>query len=126
MYIQSNGGDSNPSWYYNVNSNGWLRSLSWINVDELFDLLRNYGTIDAAQTTYNLASVGDVVQYDKGSNGDKEHSAIVSSIATTTDPSKRVYVAYHTTDRLDVLWSFYASAYPNTTTYFTKISSTQS
>ncbi|MGG4032448.1 amidase domain-containing protein [Paenibacillus cisolokensis] len=127
MYIQPNGSDYNPSWYYNINAGGWLRSLSWINVDELFDLLRNYSTIDAVASNLSGMAIGDIIQYDKGSDGDKNHTAIVSYIETPAwDPSKRyVYVSYHTTDRHNVLWDFYASSYPNTSTYFTHILDTQ-
>lgn len=128
MYIQSNGSDENPSWYYNVNASGWLRSLSWINVDELFDLMRNYSTIDASASNVSSVAIGDIVQYDKGSDGNKDHTAIVSRTETPAwDPTQRfVYVSYHTTDRHNVSWDFYPSNYANTSSYFTKINNTQS
>ena len=127
VFIQANGSDANPSWYYNLNANGWLRSLSWINVDELFDLLRNYNTIDAVASSHSGMAIGDIIQYDKGSDGDKDHTAIVSFTETPAwDPSQKfVYVSYHTTDRHNVSWDFYANAYANTSTYFTHINNTQ-
>lgn len=127
MYIQPNGSDANPSWYYNINANGWLKSLSWINVDHLFDLLRNYSTIDAVASNLSGMKIGDIIQYDKYSDGDKDHTAIVSYIETPNwDPTQRfVYVSYHTTDRHNVSWDFYALSYPNTSTYFTHINDIQ-
>lgn len=132
MYIQAVGGgatDNNPSWYFNVNSNGLLKSPSWINVDVLFDLMRNYSTIDAVASSFADMQVGDIIQYDKSSNGvGKDHTAVVSLISYSVINgvlTKYVSVSYHTTDRHDIPYDYYATQNNPTSIFYTHINDTQ-
>ncbi|WP_236347731.1 amidase domain-containing protein [Paenibacillus plantiphilus] len=132
MYIHPVGGgatDNNPSWYLNIYSNGLLRSVSWINVDYLFDLMRNYNTIDAEASNHASMQIGDIIQYDRSSNGTgKDHTAIVSEIYYVVINGvldRRVSVSYHTTDRHNIPYDYYATQNPTTTIYYTHIKDTQ-
>jgi len=89
-------------WYYSTSTS---YSTSWINVDDLFDVLDSNTIYSTVKSSASSLQLGDIIQYDIGKDGNYEHTAVV-----TKSDSTGVLVSYHTTDRRDVKWDFFANA----------------
>jgi hypothetical protein len=133
--IDSSATDDNPSWYYNKNSSGWLKSYSWINADKFFRLLRNYSTIDTTTvSSVSSLALGDIISYDHGTQGagtqpdnEIDHNATITIILNQLN-YKDYYVTYRTNNRKNVDWAYYMLNQPSNTitvAYYTHINDTQ-
>ncbi len=94
-------------WYYRDHI---LYSGSWVNVDGLYGAMQSKTMwIELKSSSLGL-ELGDIIQYDRDSDNDWNHTAIVTKIDSIT---KTRYVSYHSTDRRNVTWDFYKNAYTN-------------
>lgn len=85
-------------------------SEAWIRVIELRDWLINKGYA-TEYYSYSYAQLGDVIQYEKASNGVFTHSVIVTARDSW---SEYPYVSAHSSPRRNVLASIY---YPNNSSW---------
>jgi hypothetical protein len=112
--LYAGGIPKNGDWFMNKNSSGtWVYSYPWIHAGEFRDYIRQTGGIlmQTLSDTYSNAQLGDVYHYDTRNNfglpypdGEMEHAAIV-----TKKQDSKIYVSYHTTNRLNVTREYYTS-----------------
>lgn len=137
MYRDLTAGAYSPSWYLlkNGTTQEYMWSISWIQANELFKVLRTTSTIDTTikSSAYDLV-VGDVIQYDRTINTGINHTAIVTARYDTVSPypiglQKICLVSYHSTNRKNVSWDYYSTAYTSqgetVNVYFTHINDMQ-
>lgn len=101
-------------WFMRKESNGlWNYTYAWINAGTFRDYIREPGGIimSTVSDTYANAKLGDVYHYDTRNkfflpfpDGIMEHAAIVTAKTGT-----QTLVSYHTTNRRNVLHSYYTS-----------------
>lgn len=95
-------------WYYR---DRWDVSNSWINVDDFYEVATNSYTIFGSELDYaSELSLGDVVQYDIDSDGDWNHTAIVTKL-TNNGRNDIPLVSYHSSNRKNVAWDYFVSRY---------------
>ncbi|MDH6350389.1 hypothetical protein M2298_002347 [Brevibacillus sp. 1238] len=95
-------------WYYR---DRWDVSNSWINVDDFYEVATNSYTIFGSDLDYaSELSLGDVVQYDIDSDGDWNHTAIVTKL-TNNGRYDIPLVSYHSSNRKNVAWDYFVSKY---------------
>ncbi|MGG1662857.1 amidase domain-containing protein [Brevibacillus sp. NRS-1366] len=95
-------------WFYR---DRWDVSNSWINVDDFYEVATNSYTIFGSELDYaSELRLGDVVQYDIDSDGDWNHTAIVTKL-TNNGRYDIPLVSYHSSNRKNVAWDYFVSKY---------------
>lgn len=141
LKTSTSGGSTNPdAWYYIAASYPIYpptNSLTWSVADNFFTMLRRNSVVKTTiGYSINDLDLGDIVTYDIDSDNNMNHNAILSSFSYSQDPDtlqwvQTANVSYHSSDRSDVPYSFYAAytqthaPYPSVSIKYTHINFSQ-
>lgn len=95
---------SNSAWWYHETQPyfGPGQSYSWAGAQNWFNFTKNRPRGKIVEFGKDL-EIGDIIQFDEGSNGSINHTAIVTKIDSRDTP----YLTYHTNNTKDKsLWEF--------------------
>lgn len=122
--LLARGWKQTAGWKHNLESGGQEYSRAWISSTGLRDYLSGHRELaeSLAWSQRDEVEPGDIVQFDWDASGDRDHTAIVSGIATDTTGKRVILVSSHSPAAFDwPLESVLAENSPLTKVYFWRL-----
>jgi len=100
--LLARGWETDDEWWYSDDGDPWSHPTAWISSTSFMKYLEEHPERATALTDAqrDQVKVGDVVQFDWDDSGDRDHTGVVTSVATESDGSITILYSGHT----DATW----------------------